>query len=241
MLHDGHQAVVVDPGDAQPVLAALQREGLQLQCILVTHHHGDHTAGLADLRAATSAPVFGPATENIPQPCTPLTEGDQANALGLSFSVMLLPGHTSGHIAFYTEAVNGAPLLFCGDTLFSAGCGRLFEGTPAQMLTSLDRLAALPAMTRVCCTHEYTLSNLKFALEIEPHNPELQRYHAHCLDLRTRGLPTLPTQIGLELKINPFLRSRVPEVIAAARRHDATVTEQSGAFACLRQWKNGYQ
>jgi hydroxyacylglutathione hydrolase len=241
MLHDGQQAVVVDPGDAQPVLAALQHEGLQLSAILVTHHHGDHTGGVDTLRAATSAPVYGPAAESIPGPYTRLSDGDQVSALGLTFRVLLLPGHTAGHIAFYADNVDSAPLLFCGDTLFSAGCGRLFEGTPAQMLASLDRLAALPAATRVCCTHEYTLSNLKFALEIEPHNTELQRYQAHCLDLRARGLPTLPTQIGLELQINPFLRSRVPDVIAAARRHDATLTEQSGAFACLRQWKNGYQ
>lgn len=241
MLHDGQQAMVVDPGDAAPVFAVLQAEGLQLQSILVTHHHGDHTGGVAALRAATGAGVFGPATETIPQPFTPLKDGDQINVLGLSFQVFLLPGHTAGHIAFYAKEYDGAPLLFCGDTLFSAGCGRLFEGTPAQMLHSLERLAALPVTTRICCTHEYTLGNLKFALEVEPHNSALQQHQRHCLKLRAQGLPTLPTQLGLELQINPFLRSGIPDVVEAARRHDATLTEKSGVFACLRQWKNVYQ
>ena len=241
MLHDGRRAMVVDPGDAQPVLDALQIEGLQLESIVVTHHHVDHTGGVAELRDATGAQVYGPAGEEMPEPLTRLSGGDVCNTLGLSFQVFDVPGHTAGHIAFYCEAWDGAPLLFCGDTLFSAGCGRLFEGTPAQMLASLDTLSALPDATRVCCTHEYTLSNLKFALAVEPDNQELQQYNAQCVALRAQNLPTLPSSMALERKINPFLRSRIPAVMAAAQAHDAAMALQSGAFATLRQWKNDYR
>jgi hydroxyacylglutathione hydrolase len=145
MLHDGHQALVVDPGDAQPVLQALQAQHLQLQAILVTHHHADHVGGVAELRAATGATVHGPAGEEMPEPLQRYSEGDALDLLGLRFEVLDVPGHTAGHIAWYCPDVDGAPVLFCGDTLFSGGCGRLFEGTPAQMLASLDKLAALPA------------------------------------------------------------------------------------------------
>jgi hydroxyacylglutathione hydrolase len=241
MLHDGHQALVVDPGDPQPVLAALAQTGLQLQAILVTHHHGDHTGGIDALREATGALVYGPAHETIPGPLTPLKDGQTVSALGLEFAVLDVPGHTAGHIAFYCNSMDGKGLLFCGDTLFSGGCGRLFEGTPAQMLDSLDRLAALPAETVVCCTHEYTLGNLKFALEVDANNTELQAYHRKCQALRADGLPTLPSSIGLEQKINPFLRSRESALIASARRFDAAAVDQSGAFATLRQWKNQYR
>lgn len=241
MLHDGQQALVVDPGDARPVADALQRAGLQLQAILVTHHHGDHTGGIDALRDATGATVYGPASENISKPLTPLRGGQTIAAVGMEFQVMDVPGHTAGHIAFYCPDMDGTPLLFCGDTLFSAGCGRLFEGTPAQMLASLNSLAALPATTRVCCTHEYTLSNLKFALEIEPDNTALVAYNAHCQSLRAQGLPTLPSSIAIEKSINPFLRTTVPSVIAAARNFDAAGVDASGAFATLRQWKNQYR
>mgnify|MGYP000479319354 CR=1 FL=1 len=173
MLHDGSQAVVVDPGDAQPVTAALQQHGLQLAAILVTHHHPDHTGGVDTLRDATGAAVYGPARERMPEPITRLCGGDACEVLGLRFMVIDVPGHTAGHIAYFCDGVDGAPLLFCGDTLFSGGCGRLFEGTPAQMHASLSKLAALPADTRVCCTHEYTMSNLRFAAAVEPGNAEL--------------------------------------------------------------------
>jgi hydroxyacylglutathione hydrolase len=241
MLHNGHQALVVDPGDAKPVLDALQREGVQLESILVTHHHADHTGGVAELRNVTGARVCGPAYESMPEPLQRLSGGESYAALGLEFRVMDVPGHTAGHIAFYCDAIDGAPLLFCGDTLFSGGCGRLFEGTPAQMLESLDSLAALPEDTRVCCTHEYTLSNLKFATTVEPANADLQQYRAHCEALRAQGQPTLPTTMGLERKINPFLRSREPAVMASAITHDAAMTHHNGAFATLRQWKNDYR
>jgi hydroxyacylglutathione hydrolase len=241
LLHDGRKALVVDPGDAQPVLDALQREGLLLESILVTHHHADHTGGVAELRNATGAQVYGPAGEEMPEPLIRLSGGEICSSLGFDFLVLDVPGHTAGHIAFYGAAMEGGPLLFCGDTLFSGGCGRLFEGTPAQMLASLDSLSALPDNTRVCCTHEYTLSNLKFACAVEPANGDLQRYLAHCQDLRAQNLPTLPSDIALERSINPFLRSRMPTVMAAAAQHDAAMVQRDGAFATLRQWKNEYR
>jgi len=241
LLHDGRRALVVDPGDAEPVQRALQENGLQLASILVTHHHPDHTGGVDALREATGAQVYGPAREQIPGPFRKLTGGDTVRALGLDFEVMDVPGHTAGHIAFYTPEMDGRPLLFCGDTLFSGGCGRLFEGTPAQMLASLDRLAALPGNTRVCCTHEYTMSNLRFALAVEPDNSELIGYHARCAALRDAGLPTLPTSIAQELLINPFLRTRQATVMAAARRFDPAAHDDNSVFAAIRQWKNQFK
>ena len=244
MLQDGSNAIVVDPGDAQPVFDALTRDKLQLAAILVTHHHHDHTGGVAALHAATGAPVFGPARERIPEPFTPLLQGDSAEVLGLRFQVIDVPGHTAGHIAYFLPAHQGqAPLLFCGDTLFSGGCGRLFEGTPAQMLASLDALAALPGDTRVCCAHEYTLANLRFAQAVEPGNADLTQYTAHCESLRAQGQPTLPSQLATERRINPFLRSREATVLRAVREH-AELSANAGeadVFAALRQWKNDFR
>ena len=243
MLHDGHDALVVDPGDPQPVLKALKDENLQLKAILITHHHSDHTGGVDLLRHTTGAAVFGPAHEPMPEPLQRVCGGDSVQLLGLEFEVLDVPGHTAGHIAYFCKqpSVTAAPLLFCGDTLFSGGCGRLFEGTPAQMLDSLERLAALPPATQVCCTHEYTLSNLKFAAEVEPDNPALTAYYAHCKNLRARGQPTLPSSIAQELQINPFLRSSVPAVAQSALKFDAAGVARHGVFATLRQWKNQYQ
>lgn len=244
MLQDGSNAIVVDPGDAQPVFDALTRDKLQLAAILVTHHHPDHTGGVAALHAATGAPVFGPARERIPEPFTPLSHGDSAEVLGLRFQVIDVPGHTAGHIAYFLPAHQGqAPLLFCGDTLFSGGCGRLFEGTPAQMLASLDALAALPGDSRVCCAHEYTLANLRFAQAVEPGNTDLTQYTAHCESLRAQGQPTLPSQLATERRINPFLRSREATVLRAVREH-AELSANAGeadVFAALRQWKNDFR
>ncbi len=241
---DAH-AVVVDPGDAQPVLDALTHHGLTLAAILVTHHHADHIGGVARLHHATGAPVFGPAREDIPQPFTPVMEADQFTLLGLSVQVFDIPGHTAGHVAYFVADAPESPVLFCGDTLFSGGCGRVFEGTPAQMLASLDVLAALPSNTRVCCAHEYTLSNLRFATAVEPHNTALQTYTAHCRSLRARGLPTLPAQLGTELQINPFLRTRHPDVQQAVAHHaglsQTTRTDDVAVFAALRQWKNDFK
>ena len=241
MLHDGHQALVVDPGDAQPVLEALQRLGLQLGAILITHHHPDHTGGVVALRQATGADVFGPAREVMPEPLTRLSGGATLKPLGLNFTVIDVPGHTAGHIAYFCAKTDDGPILFCGDTLFSGGCGRLFEGTPAQMLASLDALAALPDATRVCCAHEYTLGNLQFARAVEPGNQALAQYTARAQGLRQRQQPTLPSSIALERQINPFLRTRQAAVVAAVQDFDVNARDEVSVFAALRQWKNEFQ
>ncbi len=241
LLHDGQRALVVDPGDAAPVQRVLQENDLQLAAILVTHHHADHTGGVDALRNATGAKVYGPASEHIPGPFVPLKDDDIARAMNLDFQVIDVPGHTSGHIAYYTPDMNGKPLLFCGDTLFSGGCGRLFEGTPAQMLASLDKLATLPGNTVVCCTHEYTLSNLRFALAVDPGNSALATYHAECVKLREADQPTLPTSIAQELLINPFLRTRQAALISSARHFDAAARDDTSVFAAIRQWKNQFK
>lgn len=240
LLHDGGSALVVDPGDAAVVLNALEGLAVQLDGILITHHHGDHTGGVDVLRGATGARVFGPAHERVPEPLTRLGEGDSVELLGLRFQVLDVPGHTAGHIAFVARPADQPPMLFCGDTLFSAGCGRLFEGTPAQMLDSLTRLANLPEDTHVCCAHEYTASGLVFARAVEPDNPALASYQAQVQNLRAKGLPSLPSTIRQEKLINPFLRTHLPAVIAAAQRFDPTAREPVAVFAALRTWKNQF-
>ena len=239
MLHDDARAVVVDPGDAAPVVHALERLQLQLVGILVTHHHGDHTGGVDALRPGLQGPVYGPAHERIPGPYEALREGDTLQVLGLNFDVIDVPGHTLGHIA-YAEQTATAPWLFCGDTLFSAGCGRLFEGSPAQMHQSLSKLAALPDDTQVCCTHEYTLSNLRFAAAVEPDGEEIRQHQQHCESLRAQGLPTLPSNMALERRINPFLRCTEPAVVRAARAQGAESDLPVDVLAALRAWKNRF-
>lgn len=242
LLHDGKQALVVDPGDAAPVEAALHALGLQLQAILITHHHADHTGGVDALRQATGAPVYGPAFEKLPEPVTRVDASSHLQLLGLEWQVLEVPGHTAGHIAWYCEPAGEAPILFCGDTLFSGGCGRLFEGTPEQMLTSLQQLAQLPQNTRVACAHEYTLSNLKFALAVEPSNAALLQYRAHCESLRQQQRPTLPSTLAQELAINPFLRCDVKEVVQSAQRFrpDTLPQHPASVLATLREWKNAF-
>lgn len=246
MLAREGQALVVDPGDAAPVLAALDGRGLTLAGILVTHHHGDHVGGLERLRDRLEGPVFAPAGERIAGPTVPLREGDVAPLLGLEFEVLDVPGHTAGHIAYYWPGNSaGDPILFCGDTLFSAGCGRLFEGTAGQMHASLAKLAALPGRTRVCCAHEYTLSNLRFARAVEPDSADVEGYRLRCEALRARGEPTLPSTIELERRVNPFLRCAVPGVVRAARARDARLSTIEPApadvLAVLREWKNQFR
>jgi hydroxyacylglutathione hydrolase len=241
ILHDGAQALVVDPGEAASVQAALDAQGLQLAGILVTHHHPDHVDGLAELRPRLRGPVYGPAREKIPPPFVPLVAGDVVSLMGLSFEVLEVPGHTAGHIAYLHRPADAAPILFCGDTLFSAGCGRLFEGTPAQMYASLSQLAALPGETRVCCAHEYTLANLRFAAAVEPGNAAIAAHTAWCMDERAAGRATLPSTMTRERAINPFLRCSQPEVAASAQAHGAASAEPLAVFAALRDWKNNFR
>jgi len=242
-LHNGTHAIVVDPGDATPVLAQLQELSLQLVAILVTHHHADHVGGVDELRQATGASVYGPAFEVIPEPVRRVGTGETVSVLGIDFKVMEVPGHTAGHIAYFHagSTLHPNPLLFCGDTLFSAGCGRLFEGTPAQMLTSLQSLAALPDETQVCCAHEYTLANLRFALAVDSENTDLIAYAAHCESLRSRGIATIPSLMGVEKKINPFLRSHTASVTTSVQQFDAAAQSSTDIFAALRQWKNNFR
>jgi len=233
------RVAVVDPGDAAPVLAALEARKLELSVILITHHHADHVGGVPGLLERYKVPVYGPVSESIPGRTVALTGGDEVTlaTLGLQFRVLDCPGHTSGHIAYY-----GHGALFCGDTIFSGGCGRLFEGTPAQMLASLDRLTALPSETRVYCAHEYTAANLRFATAVDPRNRALADYVAEVAAIRAREEATIPTTIGLESRINPFLRTRLPAVRAAASAHAGRpLTDDADAFAVVREWKNGFR
>lgn len=240
VLHDVRHAWVVDPGESAQVLDYLQKHGLVLQGILLTHHHSDHVGGVQALRRHTGAAVYGPAGEPIPEPAHRLRQGDRVNVLEQQFDVIEVPGHTAGHIAYFSAAGPDGPLLFCGDTLFSGGCGRLFEGTPEQMLASLDTLAALPAQTQVCPAHEYTLANLRFAQAVEPSNEVLAHHMRDCEMLRAEGLPTLPSRIGLELQINPFLRSREPSVRQSLILKTPAGSDDVQVFAALREWKNNF-
>lgn len=265
---DPRQVLVVDPGDAAAVETALQAQGLVLAGILVTHHHGDHVGGLPALAAKAAQqfgggglpvfgggglPVFGPGDEEIEGITHPVQGGSHVElpALGLSFTVLAVPGHTRGHVAYV-----GHGAVFCGDTLFSGGCGRLFEGTPTQMYRSLGALAALPPETQVYCAHEYTAANLRFALAVEPGNQALAAYASEVAMLRAAGQATVPTNVARELAINPFLRTTVPVVRAAAAafaaeaglepagaiaKADAASAADIATLAALREWKNGFR
>jgi hydroxyacylglutathione hydrolase len=237
-LHDGCDAVLVDPGDATPCIEFLEKRGLNLLTILVTHHHGDHVGGNAALAARYHPRVYGPAQESIPAMTDPVAGGDTVRIaeLGLDFSVIATPGHTLGHVAYY-----GGGRLFCGDTLFACGCGRLFEGSPAQMASSLNKILQLPDNTEIYCAHEYTLSNIRFAKTVDGENLALLEREAMDKATRNAGRPTLPSTLALEKATNPFLRCQEPALISAAEArlkrppHDA-----AEVFAALRQAKDQF-
>lgn len=237
-IRDAGHAAVVDPGDAQPVLDYLTHEKLQLVAILNTHHHADHVGGNAALLAKTKVPVYGPHDERIAQVSVRLADGQRFTLphFNIEMETLEIPGHTRSHIAFH-----GDGLLFCGDTLFAAGCGRLFEGTPRQMHDSLTRLARLPDATRVYCGHEYTLSNLKFARAVEPDNRQLPELETRMQALRARDQPTLPSTIAQEKATNPFLRVTEPAIIRSAGiRAAKTLADPVSVLAEIRDWKNNF-
>ena len=241
-LNDGSKAFVVDPGDAKPVIRFLESAELTLAGIILTHHHWDHTGGVKELLDLwPGIPVYGPAREDIPEVTHPLEEGDSIHVLGKTFEILDVPGHTAGHIAYYSVQKDDHDLLFCGDTLFSSGCGRLFEGTAAQMYESLSKLKALPEETLVYCTHEYTSANLKFAQAVEPDNEDIAARIKEVEQLRSKDLPTVPSTLGLELRVNPFLRWDEPQVIASANERSETMsTEPVEVFAAIRAWKDKF-
>jgi len=241
LIHDGEHAVAVDPGDAAPIVAALEQHRLSLVAILLTHHHADHVGGVPALLERFDVPVYGPRRDPIAQVTRALDEGDTVTLppLKLNLSVLDVPGHTRGHIAYFASEQRW---LFCGDTLFAGGCGRLFEGTPAQMIDSLDKLAVLPDDTRVYCAHEYTLSNLRFALAAEPGNRALQERIEVEKQRRDRGEPTVPSTIATEKATNPFLRFREAAIGDMLRQQQRLAgNDPVATFAALREWKNVYR
>ncbi|MFJ4289788.1 hydroxyacylglutathione hydrolase [Cupriavidus sp. NPDC089707] len=249
-IHDGHHAAVVDPGESAPVEQFLAQRGLALGAIVITHHHGDHQGGVADLLAAhprtpsgAPMPVLGPASERIGGRTRALREGDEVTLAepAVTLRVLDVPGHTAGHIAYVGDLAEAGRAVFCGDTLFASGCGRLFEGSPAQMLASLDKLAGLPGDTRVYCAHEYTRSNVRFARAVEPDNAALAAWERRVDALRAADTPTLPTTIAHEREVNPFLRSREASVRAAVSAHGGATDSDAKAFGALRGWKDNFR
>ncbi|MBC6414629.1 MAG: hydroxyacylglutathione hydrolase [Chromatiales bacterium] len=239
----GHNAAIVDPGDATPVIATLQKNALELSAILITHHHADHIGGIAELiKHYPEARVYAPKDSRIPMVDYVVDEGFSftLSFLPASFEVIEVPGHTATHIAFYSEAVGSvAPRLFCGDTVFACGCGRLFEGSASQMHSSLSKIKALPPDTEIYCAHEYTLDNIQFAKWVEPDNVDLLAREKEAKALRTAGKYTVPSQLAYECKSNPFLRFDQPNVKAAAERHVGhALANEAEVFGVLRNWKD---
>lgn len=232
------QCVIVDPGDAKPVIKFLEEQQLTPAALLITHHHHDHSGGIQALTERYSMPVYGPADEDISGVTHKLRGGDRLplSVLDMSFSIIDCPGHTSGHIAFYSD-----PILFCGDTLFSAGCGRMFEGTPAQFVKSLQRFKTLPDDTLIYCAHEYTAANLKFAQAVEPDNQAISEHQQWVAQRRQADEITLPSTLSLEREINPFLRCHLFSVQQSAQQHAQTsLADEVEVFACIRQWKDNF-
>ena len=239
VIRNSQHAAAVDPGDAAPLLAYLESEHLELVAILNTHHHEDHVGGNLELKDRFSCSVYGPATESIPGLTHPVCGGDKVALpeLDMDFEVFDIPGHTLGHVAYY-----GSGALFCGDTLFGCGCGRVFEGTMEQMRASLEKLSSLPEATRVYCAHEYTLANIRFAKDVEPYNEAILNREMEDAELRKRMMPTLPSTISLEKGTNPFLRCGVSDVALSVQRHAGRRLDGDAAvFEALRIWKNGYK
>jgi hydroxyacylglutathione hydrolase len=234
-----NHCIIVDPGEVKPVLTFLKRFNLMLDAVFITHHHWDHTNGIKGILKDYAVPVFGPAKEKVIGVSNPVDEGDgiELNHWPIAFKVLAIPGHTLGHIAYY-----GGRMLFCGDTLFSAGCGRLFEGTAEQMLDSLNKLSQLPDETQIYCGHEYTLNNLNFAQMIEPSNPRVKEHLERVRELRQKNLPSLPSVLFAERLINPFLRCDKTEILSRVERHRGKKLDlPAEVFAYLRQWKNNYK
>ena len=243
---DGLNGVVVDPGQARVVEDYLAQNNIVLKGILITHHHADHTGGIAELTAGRDIPVYGPDNPAIEGISQPLKDGDRLTLLETEFQILQTPGHTLDHLAFFASPDGRSPILFCGDTLFSGGCGRLFEGTPQQMQHSLSRLSQLPEETEVYCAHEYTQSNLQFAVAVEPGNQALKKRLREVEELRAENLKTVPSRIGLERLTNPFLRTSAPEVIAAAKaRSPLSVIknpqQEADVLGVIREWKDNFQ
>jgi hydroxyacylglutathione hydrolase len=234
LLQRENHAVVVDPGEAQPVLDKLREDGLQLEAILCTHRHHDHVDGIEELREVYNVPVYGRSHPKNPHITHDLREGDrlQLDVLDIEFDIIETPGHFEGHIVFITPGI-----LFCGDMIFGAGCGKTFEGTLAQLHNSLKRLAELPDDTMVYCAHEYTAYNLPFALACEPNNRDIQRRIVETLRLRRENLPTVPFSIALEKATNPYLRCTSPEIIRNLTARGLTDTSELGVFTALRAWR----
>ncbi|MGK0298072.1 MAG: hydroxyacylglutathione hydrolase [Gammaproteobacteria bacterium] len=229
---------IVDPGDADPVIAELEASNLHPVAILITHHHPDHVGGVNKLLSHYNVPVYGPASETIPGMTNPLIESDivEIDNLQAKFTILDVPGHTLGHIAYY-----GHDKLFIGDTLFMSGCGRLFEGTAAQMYNSLEKLKSLPDTTKIYCGHEYTIANLGFANTVEPENSDIKKRLISCQQARDKDIPTVPGTLKIEKKTNPFLRSEIPEVKAAAESYAGHKLSNSvEVFASIRRWKDNF-
>ena len=231
-------SIVIDPGEAHKTIKYLKENDLNLEAILITHHHFDHTGGIEDMLKFRNVNVYGP-VNNIPSINKQLRDGDLFSVIGIDFKIIEIPGHTLDHIAFFSEN-NGNPVLFCGDTLFSSGCGRVFEGTYEQMHKSILKLKSLPANTKIYSGHEYTQSNLKFAMEVEPLNQKLISRYNDVQDLLNKGIPTLPTTLELELEVNPFLRCQAREVQNSVVKQFNTSNHEDEIFKALRQWKDNF-